>query len=503
MQNCDSITPDLAQPPTASKRPGGNCGPACYAGDSLMSDLVQPPTASQRLGGNCGPACYAGDSVMPDLAQSPTASKRLGGNCGSACYAGDSITNLSIRHQCDDYDSYRAARVKSLFNAESGCNFNLDVEMDLSGEWNIGVVVGPSGSGKTSIGKKIFGCMADTPDSLRENTEAAQRGGGVTDGEAYRQSRLATEIHDYHKRWPQDKPIIDAIVPKGSFDEVTGALASVGLGDVPAWLRPFHVLSNGEQFRAGLARLICEKPKQVVIDEFTSVIDRRIAQIGSQAFQKAWRRANPTGKAVLLTPHYDILDWVQPDWLLDLRTGKFARGCLRRRPPINVEIFKVNGSYWRFFKQHYYLNLPMPPAAEYYVGLAEGELAFHTCVCPFFTANAYRATRLVVMPEWQGAGIGVRLLEWVCQRYLDGLGRCNKKLSTFFHTSHPQLCAALRRRPCWINTKRSLYGGNKTKSAASLTKSGSTVTSGYGGHFRAVQSFKYIGHEDEEGGGAK
>ena len=35
---------------------------------------------------------------------------------------------------------------------------------------------------------------------------------------------------------------------------VTGMLSAVGLGDVPAWLRPFNVLSNGEKFRAGLAR---------------------------------------------------------------------------------------------------------------------------------------------------------------------------------------------------------------------------------------------------------
>ena len=172
-------------------------------------------------------------------------------------------TQISVRHECADYDSYRAARVKSLFNAESGCNFSLDVDVDLSGHWNIGVVVGPSGSGKTSIGRKIFGDDA--------------------------------VLHDYRKNWPLDQPIIDAITPKGSFDEVTGAPASVGLGDVPAWLRPFRVLSNGEQFRAGLARLICKKPEKVVIDEFTSVIDRRIAQIGSQAFQKAWRRSNPTG----------------------------------------------------------------------------------------------------------------------------------------------------------------------------------------------------------------
>jgi len=379
--------------------------------------------------------------------------------------SGDCLTQISIRHECADFDSYRAARVKSLFNAETGCNFNLDLDVDLTGEWNIGIVVGPSGSGKTSVGKKIFGS--------------------------------GTEIHDYRENWPVDQPIVDAITPGGSFDEVTGALASVGLGDVPAWLRPFHVLSNGEQFRAGLARLICEKAGQVVIDEFTSVIDRRIAQIGSQAFQKAWRRSNPTGKAVLLTPHYDILDWVQPDWVLDLRTGKFARGRLRRRPEINVDIFKVNGSYWKYFKPHYYLDLPMPPAAEFFVGTADGELAFHIAVSPLFTANAYRSTRLVVMPEWQGAGIGVRLLEWVCQYHLDGHGRCNKKLSTFFHTSHPQLCAALRRRPCWINTRRSLYGADKTRSMASLKKSGATVTCGYGGHFRAVQAFKYIGEQEQ------
>ena len=62
---------------------------------------------------------------------------------------------IEIHNRVSDFDSYRAARVKSLFNAESGCNFDLRIEgVDLSGEWSIGVVVGPSGSGKTSIGKK-------------------------------------------------------------------------------------------------------------------------------------------------------------------------------------------------------------------------------------------------------------------------------------------------------------------------------------------------------------
>ena len=99
--------------------------------------------------------------------------------------------------------------------------------------------------------------------------------------------------------WAHDKPIIDSIAPKGDFNEVAGALAAVGLGTVPTWLRPFPVLSNGEKFRANLARLICEAPQRVVVDEFTSVVDRQIAKFGALAFQKAWRRTG--GQVVLLS----------------------------------------------------------------------------------------------------------------------------------------------------------------------------------------------------------
>lgn len=376
------------------------------------------------------------------------------------------MTKIEVHNRVSDFNSYRAARVKSLFNAESGCNFDLTIDnVDLSGDWNIGVVVGASGSGKTSIGKQLFG----------ENKIV-----NLSDG------------------WNSDKPIIDDIAPGGDFNLVTGLLSSVGLGDVPAWLRPFRVLSNGEQFRAGLARLICEKPGEVVVDEFTSVIDRQIARIGAQAFQKAWRRENPSGKIVLLTPHYDILDWIQPDWVIDTTAKTFERGCPRQRPRIELEIRKVDGSYWRHYKPHYYLDLPMPIAAEYFIGTVNGELACHLAVAPWFHLNGYRATRLVTMPEWQGAGVGTRFLDAIAQYHLDGNGRKGKQFPTYFHTSHPQLCASLRRSPKWVQVSAKLYGDNKTRSNKSLNKSARAkgnkqIQGGYGGHFRAVQGFKYIG----------
>ena len=98
----------------------------------------------------------------------------------------------------------------------------------------------------------------------------------------------------------------------------------MGLGDVPAWLRPFKVLSNGEQFRAGLARLICEAPDKAIIDEFTSVVDRQIAKIGASAFAKAFRK-NKGKQIILLSCHYDIIEWLQPDWVYDTRVSEVKK----------------------------------------------------------------------------------------------------------------------------------------------------------------------------------
>ena len=64
---------------------------------------------------------------------------------------------IEVKHRCSDFDSYRAARVKSLFNAENGCNWERTAELPIEDmEWKIGLIVGPSGSGKTSIGQPYF-----------------------------------------------------------------------------------------------------------------------------------------------------------------------------------------------------------------------------------------------------------------------------------------------------------------------------------------------------------
>lgn len=369
---------------------------------------------------------------------------------------------ISVRHRCSDFDSYRAARVKSLFNVESGADFAFDADLPIDGsDWKLGVIVGPSGSGKTSIGRNIWGASA------------MHASGG----------------------WPSDRPIIDAISPGGDFDDVTGALASVGLGSVPAWLRPWRVLSNGERFRADLARIVCEAPERVVIDEFTSVVDRQIARVGALAFGKAWRRTG--GQCVLLSCHYDILDWLQPCWVFDTGSGRFAGRWVQPRPGIAFELWQTDWRYWPLFEPHHYLKLPKMIAATNYVATVEGEPVAHVAVSTRPGMREARACRLVVMPEWQGAGIGMRFLNAVCELWQTGENRYGIRMPTLFHTSHPGLAAALRRDPKWSQVSAVLHGARKLSSAVSIRRSGersgaaAPTNAGYGGHLRAVQGFRY------------
>jgi GNAT superfamily N-acetyltransferase len=367
---------------------------------------------------------------------------------------------ISISLACPISDSYRAARVRSLFNVSStsGAQFKASCELPLDEEgWRIGLVVGPSGSGKSSIGKAVW------------------------DGRAYHRGF----------RWGR-MPIIDEIAPRCDFNAVAGALSAVGLGSCPAWLRPYAALSTGEKFRADLARLLLTAKGQVVVDEFTSVVDRQIARIGAAAFAKAWRRRE--GQVILLSCHRDIAEWVCPDWMLDTEDYSFQRGCLQRHPPVPIDVFETNWRPWPLFEPHHYLKLPHMIGATNYVALCEGAPVAHLAVATTTGLKSARMCRLVVMPEWQGIGVGLRFMNWVAEQWLRGKNRYGKPMTTIFHTSHPGLAAALRRSRSWLYVSGRVLGESGVSSWATLSRShGGKSKSRYAGHLRAVQGFRYIG----------
>ena len=68
----------------------------------------------------------------------------------------------------------------------------------------------------------------------------------------------------------------------------------------------------------------------IVFDEFTSVVDREIAKVSAYAIAKAVRRTNK--KFIAVTCHYDVADWLEPDWVFCTDDMTFSK---KKNPPKN------------------------------------------------------------------------------------------------------------------------------------------------------------------------
>lgn len=159
-------------------------------------------------------------------------------------------------------------------------------DFDLPETWGVGVIVGPSGSGKTTIAREIFGKF-------------------------------------FQKEWASDLTVFEQIKGK-SLGDIAEILTKVGFSSPPSWLKPYHCLSNGQKMRVDLAAAISESEDMIVFDEFTSVVDRQTAKTGSFAIAKFIRKTNK--KFIAVTCHYDVLDWLEPDWVFDTESMRFYQG---------------------------------------------------------------------------------------------------------------------------------------------------------------------------------
>jgi hypothetical protein len=167
-------------------------------------------------------------------------------------------------------------------------------------------------------------------------------------------------------------------------------LVGVGLGSVPSWLKPYAVLSGGERFRADLARALLSAARPiVVIDEFTSSLDRTIARTTAAAVARLVRRGlrgegpevggqKSDGKAtrlVAVTCHSDILPWLAPDWVLDLGAGDVPRLTTNHsKHPSCRSLCGACHRLWEMFARHHYLTGGLAASATCYgawVGIAE------------------------------------------------------------------------------------------------------------------------------------
>lgn len=305
-------------------------------------------------------------------------------------------------------------------------------------DWQIGLIVGPSGCGKSTVARELFG-------------------GAVVD----------------QFDWPEAASIVDAFPSTMGVKEIASLLSSVGFSSPPAWLRPFASLSNGEQFRATLARALAEKRELAVIDEFTSVVDRTVAMIGSSAVAKAIRRTN--GKLVAATCHFDVIDWLQPDWIYEPATNSFAWRSLQRRPGIAIEIRRCRPGLWRMFERHHYLDAGLHPSAKCFAGLIDGEPAVFTAAIPFPHPRrpGWREHRTVCLPDFQGVGIGNAMSDFVAGMYR-ATGKPYRSV-----TGNPAMIAHRARAPNWRMTRPPSRANVPTARRLKRTTSAARITASF------------------------
>lgn len=368
---------------------------------------------------------------------------------------------MRVAVECPVVASARLKQVAAQFDIELTNFSKSDWSVDLpltEKTWNIGLITGPSGCGKTSIAKAYW------PEEW-----AAQH------------------------PWPDDKSIVDGFPEAMSIREVTLLLCSVGLSSPPAWLRPFRVLSTGEQFRASTARSLAEAApnRPVVIDEFTSVVDRTVARTTCSALAKTVRARQL--QFIAVSCHDDIIEWLQPDWLYRPDANEFAWRSLRRRPDIHLDVSRCPISAWSVFAPHHYLSADIHRSSIAFLATVSLDdepprIAAFSAWLPFLGTGkpTKREHRTVVLPDYQGVGIGTTLSTF-CAALWKALG-----FAATSTTTHPGFIAARTKNNNWLLRRHpALAGAGETISRRRGPKTYRTIIKH--ATTRLTAGFEYIG----------
>lgn len=294
------------------------------------------------------------------------------------------MPTIHVLNEWKIMNSFRVAQVRGMFDfSDESVRHEMQATLPLDErDWQIGLIIGPSGSGKTSLAQKLW-----------------------------------PEKHiTQHFDWGASA-MIDAFSKGVDTLIICQTLNAVGFSAPPHWLKPYSCLSNGQKFRADLARALCES-EFIIFDEFTSVIDRDVAKIGSSAVSKAIKR-NKALRFVAVSCHHDIAEWLEPDWMFDCGTNRFVWSQLWR-PQIEITVHECSRTMWQMFRDHHYLNHEINPSAQCYVATWRDRPVGFCSVIHFphsRCAKFKREHRMVVLPDFQGIGIGNRLSNFIAQKY--------------------------------------------------------------------------------------
>lgn len=216
-----------------------------------------------------------------------------------------------------NFDIVKSSPVSHSFRCEriaADFDFRRDVveerfvgKIEMPEKWNVGLIVGASGTGKSTIARELFG-------------------------------QYVVSGFDWCSA-----SVVDDMPQSASANDIERMFYAVGFGSVPSWFKPFHVLSNGEKMRVTLARALLGQDEIVAFDEFTSVVDRKVAETACLAIAKAVK--NTDRKFVAISCHRDVAQWLAPDWAFDTDTMEnFPQPAGQRDNSQSCDVRRANGN---------------------------------------------------------------------------------------------------------------------------------------------------------------
>lgn len=324
----------------------------------------------------------------------------------------------------DNVNKYRKY-VDTLFEYDSNRNFSNTMVENLINvlphDFSLGCIIGASGTGKSTICKKL----------TDNNYKLAKKG---------------------NKLW-ESTPIIEQIDddPQNAVEK----LLACGLCSVPQWFLKYCDLSDGQKKRADLCRNL---ENYTIFDEFSSKLDRISAKNLSRNLHKFIKNTG-LKNIIISTPFYDVLNWIQPDWVYYTSNNEFINllkfDTLNKNwiffevedvKNIDINTGTENKIYlsissskrWDKYKNHHYLSSDICNNCHYYELhiICENVIRDigYIAVSPLpHTIKAKREHRLVILPEAQGIGIGSSVSEYMGKKYRD-LG-----YRYYAKTTHPKL----------------------------------------------------------------
>jgi hypothetical protein len=201
-------------------------------------------------------------------------------------------------------------------------------------------------------------------------------------------------------------------------------LNGIGLNSVPCWIRPVKTLSNGQRARAEAVYLMTQSDEIIFIDEWTSVVDRTVAKAMSLCLYKYAKRNNK--RLVLCSCHVDILEWLNPDWMIDCNKQKFILPesedfFFNKREQLQFEIKEIDRASWKYFSKYHYLSERLPGGKLYLYGLFynSNQIGFQCFAnyVPYTESEKlkkrkiiYHSNRTVIHPDYNGLGLGIKLI---------------------------------------------------------------------------------------------